>query len=160
MLRGFEFKVRRARDGREFVSRLLSAHRGAPVAAVGVQGSAASAPHGEGSPLTTAEVAAVNEFGMGVPERPFMRATFEQRASDVAKLGAALERKVLQGALSVEQALAVIGQAAVSMVRATIDSGLPPPNAPSTVERKGSSGTLRDTGQLKGHITAQVRRGA
>jgi hypothetical protein len=158
VLRGFEVKVQHSRDGRKFIDQVLAAHRGAPVVAVGLQGAAASSPHGS-SGLTTADVAAVNEFGMGVPARPFMRLTFEQRQGDLQKLGRGLETKVLRGELGVEAALKVMGAAAVGHVRSTIDSGVPPPNAPETIARKGSSGTLRDTGQLKGSVTAEVRHG-
>ena len=32
-------------------------------------------------------------------------------------------------------------------------SGVPPPNAPSTIAKKGSSKTLIDTGEMLGHVT-------
>lgn len=158
MLRGLEVKVQHSIDGRKFIDQLLAALRDAPVVAVGIQGSHAAAPKaGEG--LTTADVAAINEFGMGVPERPFMRQTFEQRRGDLQKLGRGLGKRILDGQMDVERALKVVGVAAVGYVRATIDSGVPPPNAPSTIKQKGSSKQLIDTGQLKGSITAEVRRG-
>lgn len=158
MLKGVEVKVQHSRDGRKFIDQILLQHRGAPLIAVGVQGSQASAVHGDEG-LTTADVAAINEFGMGVPARPFMRLTFEQRAGDLQKLGRGLEQRVLQGSMTVDNALNVMGTAAVGYVRATLDSGVPPPNAPGTIAKKGSSQPLIDTAQLKGSITSEVRRG-
>jgi hypothetical protein len=157
VLKGVEVQVQHSRDGRKYIDQILAQHRGAPLVAVGIQGARASAAHGEG--LTTADVAAINEFGMGVPERPFMRLTFEQRAGDLQKLGRGLEHRVLEQTMTVDAALNVMGAAAVGYVRGTIDSGVPPPNAPSTIARKGSSKPLINFGQLKGSITSEVRRG-
>lgn len=39
---------------------------------------------------------------------------------------------------------------------ARIDSGVPPPNAPSTVKRKGHDHTLIDTGEYKNNIEIKV----
>jgi len=39
---------------------------------------------------------------------------------------------------------------------ARIDSGVPPPNAPSTVKRKGHDHTLIDTGEFKNSIEIKV----
>jgi hypothetical protein len=158
VLRGLDVKVLHSRDGRKAINQMLAAHRGAPVVAVGVLGSKASTAHGSEG-LTTADVAAVNEFGLGVPERPFMRQTFEQRLVDIQKLARGLEQRVLQKTMTVDGALQVMGAAAVGYVRATIDSGVEPGNAPSTIKQKGSSKTLVNTGQLKGSISSEVRRG-
>lgn len=159
MLRGFEVKVQHSRDGRKYIDQILAAHRGVPMVAVGILGAKASVAHGNEG-LTTADVAAVNEFGMGVPARPFMRLTFEQRAGDLQKLGRGLEQRVLQGSMTVEAALLVMGAAAVGYIRATIDAGVEPSNASSTVKQKGSSKPLINTGQLKGSVTSEVRRGS
>lgn len=156
MLKGIDIHLQRTRDGRDFIDQILAQHRVAPMVAVGIQGAHASAPHGDEN-LTVADVAAINEFGLGVPARPFMRLTFEQRAGDLQKLGRGLEQRVLQGSMTVTNALLIMGADAVGKVRATIDSGVAPPNAPSTIARKGSSKPLVNFGQLKGSITSEVR---
>lgn len=48
------------------------------------------------------------------------------------------------------------GMAAASAIKSQFGS-IPPPNAPSTVAKKGSSATLIDTGSLMGAITYVVR---
>jgi hypothetical protein len=41
---------------------------------------------------------------------------------------------------------------------AKIDSGMPPPNAPSTVKRKGHGRTLIDSGKMRSDLTARIER--
>ena len=154
MLRGFDIKIQHSKMGRSFLDRILGQHRAAGVISVGVQGTA----H-QDSALTTAQIAAIHEFGLGVPTRPFMRLTFEQRQRDIQKLGRGLEKRILEGHMTVENALKVMGVAAVGFIRATIDAGMSPALHPRTIARKGSSKPLVDTGQLKGSITAEVRHG-
>jgi HK97 gp10 family phage protein len=63
--------------------------------------------------------------------------------------------KLFQDALaeSMEKGGAVMANA----MRRTIDAGVPPPNAPSTIAQKGSSKTLFDTGLMYGEIQSEVR---
>ncbi len=47
-------------------------------------------------------------------------------------------------------------RALIKLENAVIDkilSNVPPPNAPATIRQKHSSGTLRDTGEMLGHVT-------
>lgn len=48
-----------------------------------------------------------------------------------------------------EKALIKIENAIVKKIL----SGVPPPNAPTTIRQKGSSKTLVDTGEMVGHVT-------
>jgi len=154
VLKSVDVTLQRPKDGRSYIERIVAKLRGEPKVTIGIQGG----PHGDDG-LTTADVAAINEFGLGVPARPFMRLTFEQRARDLQALVRGLEHRILEETMQVDQALKIMGAAAVGYVRATIDAGVPPPNAPSTIARKGSSKPLINFGQLKGSITSEVRRG-
>lgn len=154
MLRGFDVKVLHPKQGRSFLDRLLARHHAASIVSVGVRGR----PHGDDG-QTSASIAAAHEFGHGVPERPFMRMTFEQRRADLQRLAAGLEKRIIEQDMPVPTALEVLGAAAVGYIRQTIDAGVPPALSPATVARKGSSKTLIDTAQMKGDVTSEVRRG-
>ena len=126
-------------------------------AVVGIFGPAAAAQHGD-SDLTNVEVASRNEFGFGVPERSFIRATFDMRRAQMSPLmrkaaGAAARKK-----LPMEWALAIVGQKFLDEIIKRINSRIPPPNAPATIAEKGSSTPLIDTGQLKQSIAFKVAK--
>ncbi|NIR31645.1 MAG: hypothetical protein GWN84_20505 [Gammaproteobacteria bacterium] len=125
--------------------------------AVGIQGPAAVAPRSEGK-LTNAEIGAINEFGLGPPERSFLRATLDAERRKYIQLLKGVGDAAVAGKTSLEQGARLVGEIAVGDVKQTIADGVPPPNAPSTIERKGSSTPLIDTGQLRGSITSKVRK--
>jgi len=51
-----------------------------------------------------------------------------------------------------ERALLKIEKAVVD----EINSGVPPPNAPSTIKAKGSSKTLVDSGEMRNHVDHKI----
>ncbi len=117
-----------------------------------------------GKPITLLELAAIHEFGSpaaGVPERSFIRRTFNEPEgqAELKLLYAKLARAVVNGKMSAEQAIELLGMKMAAMVKNRIlVDWIPPPNAPSTVARKKSSRPLVDTGQLVGAITHAVAR--
>ena len=122
---------------------------------------------------------AIHEHGspaMHIPARPVVKPALAQAAVRV-KMASAM-RKACASALDgdmdgVTAALEESGQAGVDGIRAYIDKGVPPPNAPVTitggwirnpvsgepVKVKGKSGTttLVDTGQLYGDLDWEIR---
>lgn len=113
----------------------------------------------EGGGPSNLEVATWNEFGTSrIPERSFIRATFD---GEQDKIRAAM-RKV--GQLSVRKGarhdvlLGAVGTFIVGLIRQRIADGIPPANAESTIERKGSSKPLVATGQLRKAITSWVTK--
>ncbi|MCK4717652.1 MAG: hypothetical protein KAT70_03195 [Thermoplasmata archaeon] len=125
---------------------------------VGVQGKKAEATHkdsedSEGEPLTVGEIASIHEFGLGVPERSWLRAWIEENRSMIqSDLRRAMQR-VIEGKLTKEQAASILGVKYVGEIQKRIAQGIEPPNHPDTVKRKGSSKPLIDTGQLRSAIT-------
>lgn len=112
--------------------------------------------------LTVAQVAAINEFGSSdgrVPERSFMRSAIDANADKITRLAKKLTGKVVDGTVSKKSALGILGQSVADSIRARIQKGVPPPNAPSTVARKKSSHTLIDTGQMVGAVEYEVYDG-
>ncbi len=94
-------------------------------------------------------VAAANEFGTDkIPERSFLRSTFAEEEENLARITRGEVDAILAGTRTIDQSLALIGEYFTGRVQAKIHSHPPPPNSPKTIARKGSSGTLIDSGQL------------
>lgn len=111
--------------------------------------------------ITLVELAAIHEFGSpaaGIPERSFIRSTFYvRRVEALRSMCARLAKAVVTDGLDPKRALGMLGAWAASQVKETItEIDIPPPLADSTVQAKGSSKPLVDTGQLKNSITYEV----
>lgn len=120
--------------------------------------------HEEGGELTLAEIAGVLEFGTEdgrIPERSVVRSTFDEKREELAKLGEQLMGAVLDGKLDTAKALGLLGAktAAEMKNKITEGSGVPPPNAPSTIEAKGSDRPWVDTSRLLNAFTWVVEEG-
>ncbi len=108
--------------------------------------------------VTLLDVAAWNEFGMGVPERPWLRGWFDQNTTKNQKTIATIAKSILQGRRSIGDGLEAIGARFVGELQQWISDGSHVlPDAASTVRAKGSSVPLIDTGQLRTSITYTVR---
>ena len=105
-----------------------------------------------------AQVAAVNEFGASdIPERPFMRQSFENHEGELQAACDAAQRLVSSGG-SAEQALQQIGEVAKGLVQDEIVNGGFAPNAESTIKKKGSEQPLIDTGTMRQSVNFVVKR--
>lgn len=113
-----------------------------------------------GSKLTLSEIAAVNEYGSAdgrVPSRPFLRLTMNRVTPALQRLTASLVGKVIDGRETKEAMLNEIGSHLKQEVQRTIDMRVPPPNAPSTIAKKGSDHPLIDTGRLRSAISWRIK---
>ena len=133
-----------------------------PHVVVGIYGPAAKAPHvgaggSEGEGLTVAQIASIHEFGVGVPERSFIRGTVDARAKEISRMAKRLAAQVLDGRKTTAAALDLLGAYVHGQIIRRINKRIPPPLAASTIRRKGSSTPLVDKGQLKGSIAWEVR---
>lgn len=105
-------------------------------------------------------IAAANEYGAiagngaVIPSRPFLRLAL--RSKDVAAFVRATMTTYYKGGLDLFGALTRIGLFTQGAVRKSIGSNIPPPNAPSTIAKKGSSATLIDTGRLRQSISYEI----
>lgn len=114
----------------------------------------------EDGPATMAEVAFYNEFGTEhIPERSFLRSTVDENNRKYVQLYEQLMGAVLEGKISVKKAMGLLGEKAKADVQRKIRSNIPPENAESTIDKKKSTKTLIDTGQLVQSITYEVRDG-
>lgn len=118
----------------------------------------------EGSDLNLAQIAAVNEFGSvdppdRPPERSFLRSTMDNNAKAYADMVGDVVGKAIDGRQSLDKGLGLLGARAVGDVQQTMRNLDTPPNAPSTIARKGSDNPLIDTGRLRQSIDWEVRSG-
>lgn len=105
-----------------------------------------------------AQVAAINEFGASdIPDRPFMRQSFENHEGELQAACDAAQRLVSSGG-SAEQALQQIGVVAKGLVQDEIVNGGFAPNAESTIKKKGSEQPLIDTGTMRQSVNFVVKR--
>ena len=93
-----------------------------------------------------------------IPQRSFMRSTFDKHQRTYLKMAADQAGRVIDGKATAAQAVGLIGEKYLADIRNEINAGIPPPLKPATVRRKGSSKPLIDTGQLKGSLTVKVSK--
>lgn len=100
-------------------------------------------------------IAAANEFGTAdghIPARPFVRGAFDHKSRDLAKTQERLWNLVLRGRITVERALALLGEEHQGQIQDYMTALDTPPNAPRTIAQKGSSNPLIDEGRLRGAV--------
>lgn len=106
----------------------------------------------------TAGGASGGGWGGPVPERPFLRTTMrDKRRAYLDFIGRNVEG-LLMGTVSLPGMLARLGTVAEGDVKNTIGSNMPPPLSPVTIERKGSTRTLIDSGAMVQSVRFEVRR--
>lgn len=134
---------------------LKLSQRGGAYVLVGVQGREAEQVHPKGK-LTLSALASIHEFGLGVPQRSFLRGTVDEYRGAIQQRAALLGRAVALGLLTTQIALELLGEYVVGLIKQRIADGIMPPLAESTIRRKGSSTPLIDGGHLRGAITHRI----
>lgn len=105
---------------------------------------------------TVAEVATKHEFGLGVPERSFLRAWVDQNEAEIKTTIVKLFGEVVKGRSTPRMAFDQLGLWSVGQIQKRIADGIAPANSPKTIARKGSAVPLIDTGQLRSSITYKI----
>ena len=100
---------------------------------------------------------AVNEYGIDVPERSFMRSSFDENLSKIQNDMNQQAGLVITGQSTVKAALSAIGMKHTDRVKRKIGSNIQPPNHPETIRRKKSSRTLIDNGDMINSVHYIVR---
>lgn len=112
---------------------------------------------GELTGATVIDVAAAHEFGIGVPERPFLSHTFFIKKHYKEVTRQMLKRIVLLDRNTAPQ-LKLLGETIEKDMKDVVTAWLNPPNSPETVERKGRNDPLVDTGLMRDSIESRVTR--
>jgi len=116
-----------------------------------------SIPYPDGTP--TGLVAAANEFGTSrIPERSFLRSTLSENEGKYSALMEKAVKAVADGKLTLERAANLIGLEMVGDVQEKITTLSTPPNAPSTIKKKGFNNPLIETGHLRTQISHKLRK--
>ncbi len=124
---------------------------------VGIMGDKGGSPKTGGPGLTVLDVATFHEFGLGVPERSFIRGWYDVFQPTARKQIHAMLESVVKGKRTKAQAMELLGVRWVAEIQKFIAEGTNlKPLARITILRKGSSVPLVDTGQLKSSITYRV----
>jgi hypothetical protein len=125
---------------------------------------------GPGATLTIGEIAAIHEFGLGTaPRRSFLAGWVDENQAEIKNVVDKGAKALVSGKLSGPlQFLNQLGAWAVGSIQKRMAQNIPPPLAPATIARKGSSVApatiarkgssvaLIDTGQLRSSITYRV----
>lgn len=115
-------------------------------------------PHESGD-MTVAEIGLIHEYGTAtIPERSFMRSTINEEKKNLIALQRKLQKKMLKGEITMDQALSLLGEFFSDKISQKIVSIKSPPNSARTIEHKRSSNPLVDTAQLKNSIKYEVNR--
>ena len=128
-----------------------------PAVTVGIHAKEGSESHAK-TELTNVQLGTIHEYGLGVPERSFIRQTFDMNRDKYQKALDGAARGVSSGKASVVEGLKALGMFIVSTMQERIEKNSPQFKelAEVTKKRKGSSKPLIDTGQLKNSITYVV----
>lgn len=148
----------------KFKRQMMRMKRLTPYVAVGFVGESAWQPKededGPSADVTVVDVATFNEFGTNrIPARPFVRTTFEMNEKKFVSIIRQIKIQLATGNVAIKDGLSLVGLFAQSEIQKTIgkSDSLFEPNAPSTIEKKGSSKPLIDTGQMRQSVTFEVR---
>ena len=101
--------------------------------------------------VTALYKATVNNFGLGVPKRPFMEVSFAKNSAKYKKyIGANIGKKKQIDILS------VLGSIGEGDVKKTIRDFKSPPNSDVTVAIKGSNNPLIDSSHMVGSVSWSI----
>lgn len=91
-----------------------------------------------------------------IPERAFLRTGYDQSKDEIIKKAEAILKDVVGGKMSADQFLEMVGLIMKSRIQDYARDLDSPPNHPYTVERKGSSNPLVNSGDMIGAISYKV----
>lgn len=104
----------------------------------------------------TAGGASGGGWGGPVPERPFLRNAMRDNRQKYRDGMKASAKKLLLGQTALQTVLRKLGADAQGDVQESITSLSDPPNSPVTIELKGSSKPLIDSGEMRAAVTYKV----
>lgn len=92
-----------------------------------------------------------------IPARSYIRTTVDEQAEKYAQASEGLTRQLIDGNIDKFRLLSIMGQMIEADIKKKMTDRRDPPNAPSTIRRKGSSNPLIDTGLLRSSIRFVVK---
>jgi hypothetical protein len=95
---------------------------------------------------------ALKKTHITIPERPFMKQTFDKNKNKIHDRIIEEYNRVLDGRNTAKQALSRLGEWYRALMQLTIRGGNFVANSPLTIKAKGSSKPLNDTGEMANSI--------
>lgn len=120
---------------------------------------AREAAGGDQVPPTVLDIGTWAEFGIGQPERSWLRAWYDAANEKSKQDIRTMLKAVVAGKLDAASALNKLGARFAGQIQQRIADGIQPDNAESTILKKGSSTPLINTGQFRSSITWSVELG-
>ena len=114
-----------------------------------------------GTELSMHELGMVHEYGSptrGIPARPFIQPSIKDNTDKYKQLMRQQATKLIFRQTSLNNALSLVGEVAKADIQKYMLSASFTPLSAATIERKGSSKPLIDTGQMRNAITYEVVR--
>lgn len=93
---------------------------------------------------------------VNIPERSFIRSTFDEKEVEWYQYSLRLLKQILNGTMTAKELCEKLGLRMQQDIQRKIRQISSPPNAPSTVSAKGSNNPLIDTGRLRQSVTFKV----
>jgi len=95
------------------------------------------------------------KFGISgpIPPRPFITVAMYKGRNEIRQHLIAETEALIAGRLDLKAGLERVGMLGKDLIQVQITSNMGPPNSPMTIELKGSSGTLRDSGRMRASVT-------
>lgn len=132
------------------LNRELKKFRGNQFVTVGIHQDAGMVEDGS---MTQAQNGALQNYGNDkIPARPWLIPGVESATRDIVEVIA----NSLKDGMTPDQTLNQIGAIATGATQQYITDLKTPPNAPSTIEKKGSSNPLIDTGSMRSSVTWKI----
>lgn len=125
----------------------------------GILGSGLGGKRHKGVKLTIVEIGSVHEFGapsVNIPERSFIRKTFDDKQGEVADVAEEFFGQYIMGDISYDAATKGVGEFVKGLIQTTMRDLSSPALKAITIQLKGSSQPLIDTGQLLDSIEYEV----
>lgn len=126
---------------------------------VGVIGAAAMQKTADG--VSMAELALIHTYGSpkrSIPARPFIAEGINAQEAKIKTLTEKLAEKVSTGKLTIQTALATLGEAGAAAVKRYVKSGpyIRPLLKAATIEAKGSSRPLIDSSRMINSVSYEI----
>jgi hypothetical protein len=139
---------------RRLLASLEEAGKGAKMT-IGIHAEEGSASEGA---ATLIDVAQWNEFGVEghIEARPSITAWADAKGQDTLREARDRMAQAAKAGKSTMQVLDQLAQKSAADVQKMIAGSIPPPNRQSTIDKKGSSTTLINFGQLRASIRGKV----
>ena len=108
-------------------------------------------------PIALKDLAAIHEFGLGVPKRAFIEPALKENRRKYLVYAGKQITPIIRRRQTFDNAWKGLGVIAVADIQKYMMTASFTPLAPSTIKRKGSSKPLIDTGQMYTSITYRVK---